>query len=126
MRQRRWMEYLKDYNFELFYHPGKANVVADALSRNRVHVAAMMIRELELLEQLRDMNLGLDMGEGQIRCSMLRITNEFLERFGWSRVMIRNCSRSLVSWVLRRGRTSEWAGTVFYDSERGCVFPVVE
>ena len=33
MRQRRWMEYLKDYDFELLYHPGKANVVADALSR---------------------------------------------------------------------------------------------
>nr|KYP33066.1 Retrovirus-related Pol polyprotein from transposon 17.6 [Cajanus cajan] len=32
MRQRRWMEFLKDYDFELHYHPGKANVVADALS----------------------------------------------------------------------------------------------
>ena len=30
MRQRRWMEYLKDYEFELLYHPGKANVVVDA------------------------------------------------------------------------------------------------
>jgi len=42
-------------------------------------VAAMMIRELELPEQLWDMNLGLNMGEGQIWCSMLRITNEFLD-----------------------------------------------
>ena len=33
MRQHRWMEYLKDYDFTLHYHPGKANVVADALSR---------------------------------------------------------------------------------------------
>jgi len=44
------MEYLKDYDFELLYNPGKGNVVADALSRKRVHLAAMMIRELELLE----------------------------------------------------------------------------
>ena len=32
MRQRRWMEFLEDYDFSLYYHPGKANVVADALS----------------------------------------------------------------------------------------------
>jgi len=72
------MEYLKDYDFELLYHPGKDNVVADALSRKRVHMSTMMMKELELIENLRDMNLGLNMGEGSIRCSMLRITNEFL------------------------------------------------
>ena len=33
MRQHRWMEYLEDYDFILHYHPGKANVVADALSK---------------------------------------------------------------------------------------------
>ena len=33
MRQRKWMEYLKDYEFTLHYHPDKVNVVADALSR---------------------------------------------------------------------------------------------
>ena len=33
LRQRRWLELLKDYDCTILYHPGKANVVADALSR---------------------------------------------------------------------------------------------
>ena len=33
MRQRRWLELIKDYNLKVHYHPGKANVVVDALSR---------------------------------------------------------------------------------------------
>ena len=33
MRQRRWLELIKDYDLEVHYHPGKANVVADVLSR---------------------------------------------------------------------------------------------
>ena len=33
MRQHRWLELIKDYNLEVHYHPGKANVVTDALSQ---------------------------------------------------------------------------------------------
>ncbi|XP_027941210.1 uncharacterized protein LOC114195008 [Vigna unguiculata] len=50
MRQRKWMEYLKDYDFKLLYHLGKANVVADTLSRKKMHMLCMMIKELELIE----------------------------------------------------------------------------
>jgi hypothetical protein len=32
LRQRRWLELIKDYDVGIHYHPGKANVVADALS----------------------------------------------------------------------------------------------
>ena len=45
LRQRRWMEYLEDYSFTLSYHPGKANVVADALSRKTHGTVACMIME---------------------------------------------------------------------------------
>ena len=40
MRQRRWMEFLEDYDFTLHYHTGKANVVADALSQKSQGVMA--------------------------------------------------------------------------------------
>ena len=46
MRQRRWMEYLEDYDFILHYHLGKANVVADMLSRkSRGVLASVASRE---------------------------------------------------------------------------------
>jgi len=78
MRQRRWMEFLKDYDFDLLYHPGKANVVVDALSRKTVHIAHLMIKEVELLEQFRDMKLWVELGSKSIRCSTLTISSDFL------------------------------------------------
>ena len=51
MRQHRWMEYLEDYGFTLHYHLGKANVVADALSRkSRGVLASIASREWQMLK----------------------------------------------------------------------------
>ena len=66
MRQRRWMEFLKDYDFTLHYHLGKANVVADALSRkSRGALASIASREWQMLKivgqfglQYREQALG--------------------------------------------------------------------
>jgi hypothetical protein len=45
MRQRRWLELIKDYDLEIHYHPGKTNVVVDALSRkahcNNLHAVSI-------------------------------------------------------------------------------------
>nr|KYP59799.1 Retrovirus-related Pol polyprotein from transposon 17.6 [Cajanus cajan] len=60
MRQRRWMEFLKDYDFQLMYHPGKANVVADALSRKSIHMST----------------------QDHISCGAITITSEFLRQVG--------------------------------------------
>ena len=51
MSQRRWMEYLEDYDFTLYYHPGKVNVVADALSwKSRGVLASIASQEWQMLK----------------------------------------------------------------------------
>ncbi|KAL0556760.1 hypothetical protein IC582_005276 [Cucumis melo] len=48
IRQRRWLELVKDYDCEILYHPGKANVVADALSRKVSHSATFITQQAPL------------------------------------------------------------------------------
>src|SRR5207237_10713873 len=58
MRQRRWLELIKDYNLKVHYHPRKANVVADALSRKRhcnCHIASGTVNPL--CAELEGLNL---------------------------------------------------------------------
>jgi hypothetical protein len=58
MRQRRWLELIKDYDLEVHYHPGKANVVADALSR-KAHCNHLELEPVSdpLCEEMRRLNL---------------------------------------------------------------------
>jgi len=78
MHQRRWLKFLKDYDFELSYHLNKANVVADALSRKSLHISALMVREMDLLEQFRDLSLACEVTLNSVRLGTLRITDELL------------------------------------------------
>jgi hypothetical protein len=58
MRQHRWLELIMDYDLEIHYHPGKANVVADALSRKSYcHSLSMEAVPSELHQEMGELRL---------------------------------------------------------------------
>jgi hypothetical protein len=60
MRHRRWLELIKDYELEIHYHRGKANVVADALSRKAsCHYLTMKTSDITLCQEMEKLNLGM-------------------------------------------------------------------
>jgi hypothetical protein len=60
MRQRRWLELIKDYELEIHYHPGKANVVADALNcKASCHCLEMKTSNITLCQEMEKLNLGM-------------------------------------------------------------------
>ncbi|GJW99199.1 putative reverse transcriptase domain-containing protein [Tanacetum coccineum] len=70
MRQRRWLELLADYDCEICYHPRKANVVADALSRKE---KIKPLRSLEWTIAFENTSDGTDVSESKLRYHSLVI-----------------------------------------------------
>ena len=80
MRQRRWIEFSKDYDFTFRYHPSKTNVVFDALSRKSLHMASMMLKGYELIKKIRDLNLSMVVSPGCLYMSEVRVQRDLDER----------------------------------------------
>jgi hypothetical protein len=60
MRQRRWLELIKDYDLEIHYHPRKANVMADALScKASCHCLTIRTPNTTLCQEMEKLNLGI-------------------------------------------------------------------
>jgi hypothetical protein len=60
MRRRRWLELIKDYDLEIHYHPGKANLVADALSHKAsYHCLTVGTPDTTLCQEMEKLNLGM-------------------------------------------------------------------
>ncbi|GJR64549.1 putative reverse transcriptase domain-containing protein [Tanacetum coccineum] len=71
MRQRRWIELLSDYDCEIRYHPGKANVVADALTRKErekpLRVRSLMLTDhKDLMQQILEAQVE-SLNEGNVK-----------------------------------------------------------
>jgi hypothetical protein len=78
MRQRRWLELIKDYEREIHYHPGKANVVADALSRKvSCHCLTVKTSDNTLCQEMEKLNLGM-IQQGAL--SQLKLESVLLQR----------------------------------------------
>ncbi|KAL0537135.1 hypothetical protein IC582_026105 [Cucumis melo] len=73
MRQRRWLELVEDYDCEILYHPGKANVVADALSRKVSHSAALITRQAPLHRDLERAEIAVSVGAVTIQLAQLTV-----------------------------------------------------
>ncbi|KAA0066927.1 pol protein [Cucumis melo var. makuwa] len=73
MRQRRWLELVKDYDCEILYHPGKANVVADALSRKVAHSAALITKQAPLLRDFERVEIAVSVGEVTSQLAQLSV-----------------------------------------------------
>jgi hypothetical protein len=60
LRQRRWLELIKDYELEIHYHPGKANVVVYALSHKAsCYCLTMKTSDITLCQEMEKLNLGM-------------------------------------------------------------------
>ncbi|RVW58192.1 Retrovirus-related Pol polyprotein from transposon 297 [Vitis vinifera] len=72
-RQRRWLETLEDFHFTLQYHPGKANVVADALSRKAQCVlSGLMVYEWKMYDYISEFNPCFDVHDsGACFCTLV-------------------------------------------------------
>ncbi|KAL0539660.1 hypothetical protein IC582_023876 [Cucumis melo] len=80
MRQRRWLELVKDYDCEILYHPGKANVVADALSRKVSHSAALITRQAPLHRDLERAGIAVSVGAVTMQLAQLTVQPTLRQR----------------------------------------------
>ena len=79
MRHMRWLELIKDYDCEILYHPGKANVVADALSRKER--LKMIMTSEELIKEFEKMEIDVRMiGKGTEGLFVIKLVPELTEK----------------------------------------------
>ena len=102
LRQRRWMELIKDYDCVIDYHPGKANVVADALSRKSIAA-------------LRAMNVRLFLASDDAIVAEMRLKSNLLEE-------VKEAQKQDEKLVVIRNQVQEGKESEFGVSEDGYLY----
>ncbi|KAL4017223.1 hypothetical protein IC575_024901 [Cucumis melo] len=80
MRQRRWLELVKDYDCEILYHSGKTNVVADALSRKVAHSTTLTTKQAPLLRDFERAEIAVSVGEVASQLAQLSVQPTLRQR----------------------------------------------
>ncbi|KAH9763327.1 Endonuclease [Citrus sinensis] len=81
LRQRRWIELIKDYDCTIDYHPGKANVVADALSRkSSSSIAHLRVKYMPLLIELRYLGIELNAENYRALIANFRVRSTLIDK----------------------------------------------
>ncbi|XP_073153748.1 uncharacterized protein [Henckelia pumila] len=105
MRQRRWLELVKDYDCDISYHPGKANVVADALSRKSASLNQLTVQQ-ELIADFEWMSLEVLEPRDVCTLSPITVVPNLLDR-------IRTGQASDEQLTLWRNRDEAKGGTLY-------------
>jgi hypothetical protein len=80
MRQQRWLELIKDYNLQVHYHPSKANVVADSLSK-KSHCNSLIEEDFHLSHLLHPVVLHNITVEGSLRSRIIELQKTDVDIF---------------------------------------------
>jgi hypothetical protein len=94
MRQRRWLELIKDYDYKINYHLGKANVVTNALSRkSTMKLATLRISQPQLIKEFARMGLEVVGNGTPVYLANLTVQSELLPRIKATQLQDLECAK---------------------------------